>query len=88
MRPRTSILPTPNDGFLVPGQFHKYIKPANQKTGVSREQINKLREEAENQLKRYSIDEKYSKTLGQTQLVKIVLIFSGPRLVYHGEVQT
>jgi hypothetical protein len=34
----------------------------------------------------YCIDEKYSKTLGQTHLVKLVLIFCGHRLVYHGEV--
>jgi hypothetical protein len=65
----------------------KYIKPSGQKNDVSRDQVKKLREEAENQLKQYSIDEKYSKTLGQTQLVKLVLIFCGHRLVYHGEVE-
>jgi hypothetical protein len=65
----------------------KYIKPTRKKTGITQEQIKKLREEAEIQLNQYSIDEKYSKTLGQTQLKKIVLIFSGPRLIHHGELQ-
>ena len=68
----------------------KYIKPGksnrNAETDVPPEIVSKLREEAEQQLKQYSIDEKYAKTLGQTRLIKLVLIFCGHRLVYHGDV--
>jgi hypothetical protein len=39
------------------------------------------------QLKRYSRDEKFLiKVIGETTLKKVVLIFSGTRLVYHGEI--
>ena len=41
--------------------------------------------EAETQLERYSRDEKFQKVVGHTTLKKVVLIFSGTRLVYHGE---
>jgi hypothetical protein len=37
------------------------------------------------QLKRYSGDEKFQKTIGHTKLVKLVLVFCGHRLVYKGE---
>jgi len=50
------------------------------------DRIKKLREEAESQLKRYSLDEKFQKTIGQTTLIKLVLVFCGHRLVYKGEV--
>ncbi|MDQ1350909.1 MAG: hypothetical protein QG657_1211 [Acidobacteriota bacterium] len=50
------------------------------------EKIQILREEAENQLRQYSLDEKFQKTIGQTTLVKLVLVFCGHRLVYKGQV--
>ena len=63
----------------------KYIKPADfEKTG-SDEKVQSLRIEAETQLKRYSNDEKFMKSMGKTTLKKLVLIFSGNRMVYHGE---
>ncbi|MDQ1350258.1 MAG: hypothetical protein QG657_559 [Acidobacteriota bacterium] len=69
----------------------KYLNAASGKTKKTlppglEERINKLREEAESQLKRYSLDEKFQKTIGQTTLIKLVLVFSGHRLVYKGEV--
>ncbi|MCX6583454.1 MAG: AAA family ATPase [Candidatus Aminicenantes bacterium] len=41
--------------------------------------------QAEDQLKHYGLAEKFQKTLNRTTLKKIVLIFNGTRLVYHGE---
>ncbi len=64
----------------------KYIKPKGTKKALSPENIKKVREEAEGQLKRYSLDEKFQKAIGETTLKKVVLIFNGTRLVYHGEI--
>ena len=56
----------------------KYIK-----AGVSpdNEKVGQLKSEAEEQLKNYSIDEKFKKTIENTNLKKIVLIFSGHELI-------
>ncbi|MCX6580590.1 MAG: AAA family ATPase, partial [Candidatus Aminicenantes bacterium] len=64
----------------------KYIKPQGKKKTLPPGNIKKVREEAEDQLKRYSLDEKFQKAIGQTTLKKVMLIFSGTRLVYHGEI--
>lgn len=47
--------------------------------------VQALKKEAEEQLKQYSWDEKFQKTIGKTKLVKLVLVFCGHRLVYKGE---
>ena len=56
----------------------KYIK-----AGVSPgdEKVRQLKSQAEEQLKNYSIDEKFKKTIGKTNLIKLVLIFSGHELI-------
>jgi hypothetical protein len=64
----------------------KYIKPQGKKKALPPGIIKKVQEEAEDQLKRYSLDEKFLKAIGQTTLKKLVLIFCGHRLVYHGEI--
>ncbi|MCX6579957.1 MAG: AAA family ATPase [Candidatus Aminicenantes bacterium] len=64
----------------------KYIKPQGKKKTLPPGNIKKVREEAEDQLKRYSLDDKFQKAIGQTTLKKVILIFSGTRLVYHGEI--
>ena len=64
----------------------KYIKPRDKKKTIPREEMEKIKEEAENQLDRYSRDEKFQKTIGHTTLKKLVLIFRGNRMVYHGEI--
>jgi len=69
----------------------KYLNAASGKAKKTlppglEDRIKKLREEAESQLKRYSLDEKFQKTIGQTTLIKLVLVFCGHRLVYKGEV--
>jgi hypothetical protein len=56
----------------------KYVK-----SGVSPgdAKVRQLKSGAEEQLKSYSIDEKFKKTIEKTNLIKIVLIFSGHELV-------
>jgi len=63
----------------------KYIKPSENEPADPRK-IQQLKEEAEAQLNRYSLDEKFQKAIGGTTLKKLVLIFCGNRMVYHDEV--
>ncbi|MGE5344310.1 MAG: AAA family ATPase, partial [Candidatus Omnitrophota bacterium] len=64
----------------------KYIKPSEKKKGVSQKVIDSLNEKAAAQLNTYEKDERFLKTIGQTTLKKIVLVFSGNRLVSDSEV--
>jgi hypothetical protein len=64
----------------------KYIKTQGKKKESAPGKIKTIKEEAEFQLNKYSRDEKFQKAIGQTTLKKIVLIFSGTRLAYHGEI--
>ena len=64
----------------------KYLKPSEAEKDNSPDVVKKLRDEAESQLNRYCLDEKFKKAIGSTTLKKLVLIFSGNRMVYHGEV--
>jgi len=48
--------------------------------------VKALAAEALTQLKKYAMDKKYIKTIAGTSLIKLVLVFSGHRLVYMGEV--
>jgi hypothetical protein len=50
-----------------------------------KEKIQQLKSGVEEQLKRYSGDERFNKTIGKTKLIKLVLIFSGSELKYMGE---
>jgi hypothetical protein len=61
----------------------KYIK-----SGVSPgdEKVRQLKSEAKEQLEKYSIDEKFKKTIEKTNLIKIILVFSGHRLIDMGDV--
>jgi hypothetical protein len=62
----------------------KYITPSKKKETI-KDQVKNKREEAEAQLNRYGNDEKFRKTIGQTTLKKLVLIFCGNRLEYYNE---
>jgi hypothetical protein len=62
----------------------KYLKPSGDEQHDS-QKIEELREEAEKQLNQYCKDEKFQKAIGQTTLKKLVLIFSGNRMIYYGE---
>jgi len=55
-------------------------KPAKPAPGI----IEKLKTEAEEQLRNYSIDEKFRKSMEKTQVIKLALIFYGSDLVYIG----
>jgi hypothetical protein len=61
----------------------KYIK-----TGRKQEpdKVQRLKNEAEKQLRNYSMDERFKKNIEKTTLIKLVLIFSGNHLVYIGDV--
>lgn len=48
--------------------------------------VQKLKTEAEAQLRKYSLDEKMARSIGKTTLVKLVLVFSGHELVHLGSV--
>ncbi|UCH96273.1 MAG: AAA family ATPase [Candidatus Aminicenantes bacterium] len=64
----------------------KYIakeKGRGQKTLGKKMQ--KLKAEAEEQLKKYSLDENFKKIIGKTTLIKLVLIFYGSQLKYIDE---
>jgi hypothetical protein len=63
----------------------KYIKP---KKGQKPDpvKIDQLKAEAEKQLKKYGADGKFKKNLEKTTLIKLMLIFSGHRLVHMGTV--
>jgi len=52
---------------------------------VAERKINRLKKEAETQLKQYAGDESFDKTIGKTTLIKLVLIYSGSQLAYIGE---
>ncbi|NIM11427.1 MAG: AAA family ATPase, partial [Candidatus Aminicenantes bacterium] len=60
----------------------KYLKSGSKRGDPG---IQELIQTAEEQLKTYSIDEKYRKTIEKTNLIKLVLIFSGHKLVHIGE---
>ena len=64
----------------------KYIPAQGMKKTFPKAKIEKARVEAEAQLRPYGLDEKFQKVIGQTTLKKVILIFSGTRLVYHDEV--
>jgi hypothetical protein len=64
----------------------KYIKPGDYEKEKGEEELEILRVEAGSQLNRYSIDEKFLKVIGQTTLKKLILIFSGNRLISHTEI--
>jgi hypothetical protein len=63
----------------------KYIpKTKNKNRDELEKNIRQLKTAAEEQLKKYTEDEKFNKTIGKTTLVKLVLIFRGCELQYMG----
>jgi len=64
----------------------KYIKPSDFEKEDGEEKLQALRLEAETQLTQYCLDDKFRKSIGQTTLKKLALIFSGNRMVHHSEV--
>ncbi|MCI0471481.1 MAG: AAA family ATPase, partial [Candidatus Aminicenantes bacterium] len=62
----------------------KYMKAEENREKLKKE-IEPLKLKAEEQLRNYSMDEKFAKSIMKTDLIKLVSIFSGHRLVYIGE---
>lgn len=62
----------------------KYIK--TEKKPEDAKKITQLKSMAGEQLKKYSIDEKFKKNIERTTLIKLVLIFCGHELMYIGPV--
>lgn len=67
----------------------KYVKAGLKpgQSGEASDKIEELKKKAEQQLRRYSIDKKFNKTIGKTKLIKLVLIFSGHEAIYTGKVE-
>jgi hypothetical protein len=67
--------------------FSYLIEIKYMKSGESKDQkkVAQLKAEAGEQLKQYSMDEKFRKNIGKTTLIKLVLVFSGHKLAYIGE---
>lgn len=61
----------------------KYIKSTDSK---DKKKVEQLKAEARNQLQQYSLDEKFRKSIEKTTLIRLILVFSGHRLIYIGEV--
>jgi hypothetical protein len=57
----------------------KYVKAGAKPEG---DKVRQLKAEAETQLKAYSLDKRFRRTIEKTVLIKIVLIFSGHEAVY------
>jgi hypothetical protein len=64
----------------------KYLNPSDYKKKNAAGRVGSLRSEAAVQLDKYSQDRKIRETFGQTELKKVILIFSGNRLVHHSEI--
>ncbi|MGE5340286.1 MAG: AAA family ATPase [Candidatus Omnitrophota bacterium] len=64
----------------------KYIKPSHYKRDDGENKVRMLRNEAEVQLNQYSMDERFKKHIGSTSLKKLILIFSGNRMVHQEEI--
>jgi len=71
-----------------PGIKYSYLMEIKYlKSGAKREnpEVQELIDKAEEQLKTYSIDEKFGKDIEKTRLIKLVLIFSGHEAIYIDE---
>ncbi len=76
----TAKYPKLNYSFLLELKYVKAgIEADDPKTA-------KLVTEAEAQINRYTLDKKFIKTIGNTKLVKLILIFSGHKAIYIEEV--
>ncbi|MGE5343238.1 MAG: PD-(D/E)XK nuclease domain-containing protein, partial [Candidatus Omnitrophota bacterium] len=63
----------------------KYIKPSDYEKKDGAEKLETLRSQAEEQLNRYCLDEKFMQTVSQTTLKRLILIFSANRLIHYSE---
>lgn len=66
----------------------KYIKAGKAREAMGEDKFLRLKAGAEEQLKGYGIDKKLRKNIGKTELIKLVLIFSGHDLIYIDKVDS
>ncbi len=87
MEPFLAQYPTIQYAYFIELKYLKatLAKPDDSPFPELDDKIKALRREAETQLHQYALDDKFQKTIGQTKLRKLVLVFAGHRLVYHGE---
>ena len=64
----------------------KFTRQYDKKPSNEKEKVEKLKADAERQLNQYGEDEKFKKSMGNTTVIKLALVFSGHRLVYIDEV--
>lgn len=79
--------------FLARYEEMKYsyileIKYLKQSAPNQEDKIQQLQKEAEEQLKTYSLDQRFKKSIYPTTLIKLVLVFSGHKLVHISEVKS
>ncbi len=77
--------------FLAKYEGLKYaylleIKYAKSGIKADSPEVQALKKEGEEQLNGYALDEKFNKTVGKTELIKLLLVFSGHEAVYIGDV--
>jgi hypothetical protein len=70
----------------------KYMKRAEGRVTADKAKreakIQQLKEEAQRQLEQYEMDERFRKSIEKATLIKLIVIFSGHRPVYMGEVKS
>jgi len=81
LEPFITQYPTIQYSYLMEIKYIHPLKSKNQQT--LQKQIDELTVEAHAHLERYSLDEKFKKSIGQTTLKKLLLIFCGSKLVYY-----
>ncbi|MCP5047923.1 MAG: AAA family ATPase [bacterium] len=79
--PYTAKYPELNYSFLLEIKYEK--------SGLTAEdpKLPQLVRDAKRQIKQYEKDKKFAKAMGRTQLIKLILVFSGHEEVYIGEVK-
>jgi len=77
LEPYTVQYPTLKYAFIIE---IKYIKPTKGKNPTKA--FEKQAREAKSQLSRYQTDERFRKSMGKAEIIPIVLIFNGHRLVH------
>jgi hypothetical protein len=80
LEPHITRYPELKYSFLLELKYHKAgLSPQDKK-------LTQLIAEAEEQIKNYALDKNYKKAIGNTKLIKLVLLFSGHEAVYIDEV--
>ncbi len=85
MEPFLALFPAIRYSYIIEIKYIPRNQGVSKKERASQAEVKRLRQEAEEQLKKYGMDEKFHKTIGKTTLVKLVFIFKGHNMEYMGE---